>query len=76
MYKCKNILSDMSKMIVGKLSKASKIKRVLKWSFGSFSVFFIAMLFFIIVHDTMTGDYSATAEYCAKYGMLASPGCW
>jgi hypothetical protein len=25
------------------------------------------------VHDLMTGESSITAEYCAKYGFLASP---
>ena len=28
------------------------------------------------VHDLMTDESSITAEYCAKYGFLASPGCW
>jgi hypothetical protein len=35
------------------------------------------MLFFMVVHDLMTGASSETsAEYCAKYSVLASPGCW
>ena len=52
------------------------IKIVLKWLFSGFSFFFIAMLFFMVIHDSMTGVSSTTAEYCAKYGFLASPGCW
>jgi hypothetical protein len=34
------------------------------------------MLFFIVVHDIFTGSSSQTVEYCAKYGILASPDCW
>jgi hypothetical protein len=35
------------------------------------------MLFFMVVHDLMTGASSETsAEYCAKYSVLASPDCW
>jgi hypothetical protein len=31
------------------------------------------MLFFIVVYDALTGASSeTTAEYCAKYGFLAS----
>jgi hypothetical protein len=43
---------------------------------GGFSLFFIGMLFFMLIHDTLTGASSQTAEYCAKYGFLASPECW
>jgi hypothetical protein len=58
------------------LRKKNSIKIVLKWLFSSFSFFFIAILFFMVIHDAMTGVSSTTAEYCAKYGFLASPGCW
>ena len=52
------------------------IKKALKWIFSGFSIFFIAMLFFIIVYDALTGASSqTTAEYCAKYSFLASPDC-
>ena len=44
--------------------------------FGSFSVFFIGILIFMVFYDTMTGESSNTLEYCAKYGFLASPDCW
>jgi hypothetical protein len=57
------------------LRKKNSIKNVLKWLFSGFSFFFIAMLFFILVHDTLTGESSTTTEYCTKYGFLASPGC-
>jgi hypothetical protein len=30
----------------------------------------------MLVHDSLTGVSSQTAEYCAKYGFLASPDCW
>lgn len=54
----------------------NKIKKVLKFVFSGFTMIFIATLFFMTVHDTFTGNSSQTAEYCAKYGALASPGCW
>ena len=52
------------------------IKKVLKWIFSGIGIFFISMLIFILIHDVMTGESSTTAEYCAKYGFLASPACW
>jgi len=48
---------------------------VLKWAFGSFSIAFVGILFIMTVHDLMTSESSNTAEYCAKYGLLASPDC-
>jgi hypothetical protein len=59
-----------------KLKSVAVIKNILTFTFSGFTIFFIAMLFFMTVHDTMTGESSNTAEYCAKYGFLASPGCW
>jgi hypothetical protein len=58
------------------VGKKNSVRNVLKWLFSGFSIFFICMLFFIVVHDTMTGVSSTTAEYCTKYGFLASPDCW
>ena len=58
------------------LRKKNSIKNVLKWQFSGFSLFFIVMLFFMVVHDVLTGESSQTPEYCARYGFLASPGCW
>jgi hypothetical protein len=59
------------------ISKKNSIKKALKFVFSGFSLFFISMLFFSIVFDASTGaSYETTAEYCAKYGFLASPGCW
>jgi hypothetical protein len=58
------------------MGKKNSINRILKWAFGGFTIFFIAILFFMIVHDIMTGESSNTVEYCAKYGFLASPDCW
>jgi hypothetical protein len=59
------------------LTRISPIKKVLKFAFSGFGIFFIAMLFFMVVHDLMTGASSETsAEYCAKYSVLASPDCW
>jgi TfoX/Sxy family transcriptional regulator of competence genes len=59
------------------IDKKTIIKKALKWIFSGFSLFFIGTLFFIIVHDALTGASSqSTAEYCTKYGFLASPDCW
>ena len=53
------------------------IKTIIQFAFSDFSLFFIGMLFFIVVYDALTGASSeTTAEYCAKYGVLASPKCW
>ena len=52
------------------------IKTIIHFAFSGFSLFFIGMLFFLVVHDIMTGESSVTAEYCAKYGFLASHDCW
>ncbi len=56
--------------------KTTTIKKALTSIFSGFSIFFIGMLVFMVVHDLMTGESSNTAEYCGKYGLLASPGCW
>jgi hypothetical protein len=58
------------------VARESPIKKTLKFAFSRFSIFFISMLVFIVVHDMLTGESSTTAEYCSKYGFLASPGCW
>jgi hypothetical protein len=58
------------------IGKKSSVKKILKLVFGELSIGFIGILFFMAVHDTMTGESSNTAEYCAKYGFLASPECW
>ena len=58
------------------LARKNSIKKVLKWVFSGLGIFFISMLIFILIHDVMTGESSTTAEYCAKYGFLASPDCW
>ena len=63
-------------MIISAIAKKNSIKNVLKWAFGGFSIFFIAMLISMLVHDYLTGVSSQTAEYCVKYGFLASPDCW
>jgi hypothetical protein len=58
------------------ISKKNSIKRTLKYIFGGLSLVFIGILFFIVLHDALTGESSTTAEYCTKYGFLASPECW
>ena len=63
-------------MILSILDKKTSIKNALKWVLGGFSIFFISMLFFMLIHDSLTGESSQTGEYCAKYGFLASPDCW
>jgi hypothetical protein len=44
------------------------IKKTLEWFFSGFTFFFIAMLFFVLVHDLLTGESSQISEYCSKYG--------
>ena len=58
------------------IAKKNYLKQALKWVFSGFGIFFISMLFFMLVHDTLTGESLTTAEYCTKYGFLASPDCW
>ena len=63
-------------MMLSALAKKTSFKNALKWVLGGFSILFIGMLFLMLIHDTLTGASSQTAEYCAKYGFLASPDCW
>jgi hypothetical protein len=64
-------------MMLSTITTKSSIKKVLKCVFSGFSIFFISILIFILVHDVMIGAFSQTsAEYCVKYGFLASPDCW
>ena len=63
-------------MVLSIMTKKSTIKKALKWIFSGFSIVFIGILVFMTIHDTMTGQSSNTAEYCVKYGFLASPDCW
>jgi len=56
-------------------TKKTLIKNALKWTFSSVSIFFIGALLFMLIHDILTGTSSQTTEYCAKYGILASPNC-
>ena len=59
------------------MEKKYSIKKALKYAFSGFSLFFIGMLVFIVAYDALTGATSnTTPEYCARYGFLASPGCW
>jgi len=62
--------------MLAKFVRKNSIKKVLKWVFSGLGIFFISMLIFIIIHDVMTGESSTIAEYCAKYGFVASPACW
>jgi hypothetical protein len=63
-------------MMLSTLSKKTSLKNTLKWIFSGLSIFFIALLIFMLIHDSLTGVSSQTAEYCAKYSFLASPDCW
>ena len=64
-------------MLSALTSKKTSITNVLQWIFSGLAIFFIAMLFFIVLCDALTGASSqTTSEYCANYGFLASPGCW
>jgi hypothetical protein len=57
-------------------NKKNSIKKILKYVFGGLSLIYIGILLLLVVHDTLTGQSSTTAEYCTKYGVLASPACW
>ena len=63
-------------MALSVFSNKPSIKNVLKLVFSGLSISFIAMLVVMLAHDTVTGTSSQTTEYCAKYGILASPACW
>ena len=63
-------------MMLSAMTKKTTIKKALKWMISGFSIFFIGMLVIMTIHDTLTGESSNTAEYCAKYGFLASSHCW
>ena len=58
------------------MNKKYNIKNVLKWIFSGVSIFFVAMLVFMVIHYTITGESFNTEEYCTKYGFLVSPSCW
>jgi hypothetical protein len=58
------------------LARKTSVKKALKWIFSGLSIIFIALLVFMLVHDSLTGVSSQTAEYCTKFGFLASPDCW
>jgi hypothetical protein len=65
----------MLNTIYNKTNKIN-IKKALKLIFSGVSMFFIGMLLLVIFYDALTGASSqTTAEYCAKYGFLASPDC-
>ena len=63
-------------MMLSTLSKKTSVKNILKWIFSVLSILFIVQLIFMLIHDSLTGASSQTAEYCAKYSFLASPDCW
>ena len=63
-------------MTLSTLSNKTSVKNTLKLIFSGLSILFIVLLIFMIIHDSLTGVSSQTAEYCTKYGFLASPDCW
>jgi hypothetical protein len=44
------------------MARKSSIKKALKFAFSGLGLFFIGMLLFILVHDTLTGESSTTAD--------------
>ena len=63
-------------MMLSALAKKTTIENALKWIFCGFIIFFIAILLFMQVPGSLTGiSPQTTAEYCAKYQLLASPDC-
>jgi hypothetical protein len=45
-------------MMLGTIATTNSIKKALKFAFSGFSLVFIAMLFFVLVHDMLTGESS------------------
>ena len=62
-------------MALSILSKKHSIKNILKLVFSGLSGSFIAMLVIMLTYDAVTGTSSQTTEYCAQYGIFASPAC-
>jgi hypothetical protein len=48
-------------IMLSAMAKKISFKNVLKWIFRGFCLFFISMLFFMVIHDTMTGVSSQTS---------------
>jgi hypothetical protein len=40
------------------MNKKSSVKRILKWIFSGFTIFFISLLSIMLIHDSMTGESS------------------
>lgn len=59
------------------ISKKKFNKKLVKWIFSGLSIFFIAMLAIITIHNTLIGggDTSPVAKLCTTYGAFASPEC-
>ena len=58
-------------MMLSDIAKKTTNKNTFKKIFSGFSIFFIAMLVFMVVHDTMTSESFNTSEYCTKYGIFS-----
>ena len=58
-------------MMLSTLSKKTSVKNILKWIFSVLSILFIVQLIFVLIHDSLTGASSQTAEYCAKYQLFS-----
>jgi hypothetical protein len=59
------------------ITRKHHIRNPLTWIFSGLSIFFIAMLVVITVHNTLLGEGDTTpvTELCAAYGAFASPEC-
>jgi hypothetical protein len=59
--------------MISSLRKKNSIKNVLKWLSSGFSFFFIAMLFFMVIHDVMTGvSHTDMIKDMVNYGFNKS----
>jgi hypothetical protein len=73
LYRIKNILINMISLLKVEINN---IKRALRWLFSGFSITFIGILLFVVIHDSLTGLSSTTIDYCEKYSFFISPSCW
>ena len=68
LYRIKNILINMISLLKVEINN---IKRALRWLFSGFSITFIGILLFVVIHDSLTGLSSTTIDYCEKIVFLS-----
>ena len=51
------------------MKNPKSIQKIIQFAFSRFSLFFIAILFFLVVHDIITGESSAII-FLNKYSLI------